>query len=224
MLTSNSMRSIAEAYSQLNENIDSDSRAHKLSRAANDASAFAHAGQDHADAHQAATAAHHAAADHYAVYSRHSKDPVVKHAADIHQKFHNDMAQHHMLRAVHFSMKEDAEYTKASENDAEDDTIEDFETDDAADDNDENENENNADEGPGAAKAGPEVTGGEGEKAFKAGHDSNVKVEDAPYTNKADGSENIIPADKPEPKQTTSEAVNTIKTVADAYRSMRTAS
>ena len=75
---------------------------------------------------------------------------------------------------------------------------------------------------PADAKAGPEVMDVATKKA-KDDNDKNVKTEEAPYTNKADGSENIVPADKPEakpspmPKLTKEE---TLRSVAETYASM----
>lgn len=84
-------------------------------------------------------------------------------------------------------------------------------------------NESTVNEGtPDESKAGPEVMDPKTKK-MKDDANKNVKAEEAPYTNKADGSENIVPADKPVakpsamPKLTQKEA---LRTVADAYTEM----
>lgn len=75
---------------------------------------------------------------------------------------------------------------------------------------------------PADAKGGPEVMD-VATKKMKDEADKNVKVEDAPYTNKADGSEDVTPADKPKanpspmPTLTKEQA---IRSVADAYAAM----
>jgi hypothetical protein len=175
----------------INENIAADPHAAGLSTKANQATALAHATPDEAGAaahHKTAADAHHNAAQHYRVYMNHAADPVLKRAAGIHHQFHSDMADHHMLRGVDFSMKEQVV----------------------------------AEGGPADAKAGPEVMDPKTKK-MKDDHNKQVKTEEAPYTNKADGSENIVPADKPAakpspmPKLTKEE---TLRSVADAYAEM----
>lgn len=170
----------------INENIAGDHRATDLTTKANQASALAHSTPDEAGAlahHDAATKAHQHAADHYRVYANHAADPVLKSVAQIHHKFHSDMAHHHTMRGVNFSMNEGA---------------------------------------PADAKGGPEVMDPKTKK-MKDDADNNVKAEEAPYTNKADGSENVVPADKPKanpsemPKLTKEQ---TLRSVADAYAEM----
>jgi len=76
--------------------------------------------------------------------------------------------------------------------------------------------------GPGEAEAGPEVMDSLTQDT-KDDHDDETKVEDAPYTNKADGSENVVPADKPAAKPSPMPklaAEQTIRSVADAYAKM----
>ena len=72
------------------------------------------------------------------------------------------------------------------------------------------------------AKGGPEVMDA-ATKKMKDEADKNVKAEEAPYTNKADGSENVTPADKPKanpspmPTLTKEQA---LRSVADTYAAM----
>lgn len=76
--------------------------------------------------------------------------------------------------------------------------------------------------GPGTAEAGPMVTDPLTQQT-KDDHDDETKVEEAPYTNKADGSENIVPADKPQAKPTPMNKVTgeqATKSVAEAYAAM----
>jgi hypothetical protein len=75
---------------------------------------------------------------------------------------------------------------------------------------------------PGDAKAGPMVIDPLTQDT-KDDHDEETKVEDAPYTNKADGSENVTPADKPAAKPSPMPklaAEQAIRSVADAYKQM----
>lgn len=72
---------------------------------------------------------------------------------------------------------------------------------------------------PGDAKAGPMVIDPL-TQATKDDHDDETKVEDAPYTNKADGSENVVPADKPSPNPTPMNKLSgeqITRSVAEAY-------
>ena len=72
------------------------------------------------------------------------------------------------------------------------------------------------------AKGGPEVMD-VATKKMKDDADKNVKAEEAPYTNKADGSEEVTPAEKPKanpspmPTLTKEQA---LRSVADAYAEM----
>ena len=78
---------------------------------------------------------------------------------------------------------------------------------------------------PGDAKAGPMVMDPLTQDT-KDDHDEETKVEDAPYTNKADGSENIVPANKPQPNPTPMNKVTdaqATKSVAEAYAKMNEA-
>ena len=76
---------------------------------------------------------------------------------------------------------------------------------------------------PADAKGGPEVMDPKTEKMIDDAK-KNIKIEDAPYTNKADGSENIVPAEKPKPNQTLKkenmDTVKSIRAIADTYRAM----
>ena len=69
---------------------------------------------------------------------------------------------------------------------------------------------------PADAKGGPEVMD-VATKKMKDDADKNVKAEEAPYTNKADGSEEIIPAEKPKANPS---PMATLKSVAKAYSEM----
>ena len=184
----------------LNENIAGDSHAFHLSQSANRASAVAHSGpavstDTGKPAHMVAMHAHQNAAEHYRVYAHHAGDPTIRNAASIHHKFHTDMAQHHMLRDL--EQDPDLQIKKESVTEG----------------------------APADAKGGPEVMDPKTKK-MKDDAEKNIKIEDAPYTNKADGSENIIPADKPKPnptlKKENMDTVKSIRTVADAYRTMNT--
>ena len=186
----------------LNENIAGDHRAADLTTAANQASALAHSTAPEAGAlahHDAATKAHQHAADHYRVYAHHAGDPELRRAAEIHHKFHSDMAQHHTLKGVSLSM------------------------DDKPADNVNRYASGHMEEGTSAdAKGGPEVMDA-ATKKMKDDADKNVKAEEAPYTNKADGSEEVTPADKPKPNPTPMSkltAEQAIKSVAEAYAEM----
>ena len=184
----------------LNENIAGDSHAFHLSQSANRASAVAHSGpavstDTGKPAHMVAMHAHQNAAEHYRVYAHHAGDPTIRNAASIHYKFHTDMAQHHMLRDL--EQDPDLQIKKESVTEG----------------------------APADAKGGPEVMDPKTKK-MKDDAEKNIKIEDAPYTNKADGSENIVPADKPKPnptlKKENMDTVKSIRTVADAYRTMNT--
>lgn len=269
----------------LNENIAGDPRAAELTTAANHASALANSNAATSATglkqHDAATRAHQQAADHYRIYAHHAGDPVLRNVAGIHQKFHSDMAQHHTLRGVNFSMDEaavneaaggqnfgprmltrsassTAEYLSThanrvktpeahlaahhahlaahhAHNAAADMSTSDDDSahysggasyhSDQADMHKKSAGikESTVNEGtPDESKAGPEVMDPKTKK-MKDDANKNVKAEEAPYTNKADGSENIVPADKPVakpsamPKLTQKEA---LRTVADAYTEM----
>jgi len=173
-----------------------------LTAAANQASALAHSTPAEAGAlahHDAATKAHQHAADHYRVYAHHAGDPELRRAAEIHHKFHTDMAQHHTLKGVSLSM------------------------DDKPADNVNRYASGHMEEGTSAdAKGGPEVMD-VATKKMKDDADKNVKAEEAPYTNKADGSEEVTPAEKPKanpspmPTLTKEQA---LRSVADAYAEM----
>jgi hypothetical protein len=76
--------------------------------------------------------------------------------------------------------------------------------------------------GPGTAEAGPMVMDPLTQDT-KDDHDDETKVEEAPYTNKADGSEKIVPADKPEAKPSPMPKLTkeqTLRSVADVYARM----
>lgn len=178
---------------QISENVAGDARAADLTTAANQASALAHSTPIEAGAlmhHDAATKAHQHAADHYRVYAHHAGDPELRRAAEIHHKFHTDMAQHHTLKGVSLSVSETKDSVKEGT---------------AAD-----------------AKGGPEVMDPVTKKA-KEDADKNTKAEEAPYTNKADGSEEVTPAEKPKanpspmPTLTKEQA---LRSVADTYSAM----
>ena len=72
---------------------------------------------------------------------------------------------------------------------------------------------------PADAKGGPEVMD-VATKKMKDDADKNVKAEEAPYTNKADGSETVVPAEKPKPNPTPMNPSKAIKSVAQAYTEM----
>lgn len=69
---------------------------------------------------------------------------------------------------------------------------------------------------PADAKGGPEVMD-VATKKMKDDADKNVKAEEAPYTNKADGSETVVPAEKPKANPS---PMTTIKSVAKTYAEM----
>jgi len=76
--------------------------------------------------------------------------------------------------------------------------------------------------GPGSAEAGPMVMDPV-TQATKDDHDDETKVEEAPYTNKADGSETVVPADKPAAKPSPMPKLateQTIRSVANTYAQM----
>jgi len=99
--------SLTESTMVLNENVAGDPHAANLSDKANKATAWVHAGEGKDKTkdiqnHQAAYVAHRGAAAHYRVYAHHAGDPVLRSAAQIHHKFHDDMANHHSLRSINF--------------------------------------------------------------------------------------------------------------------------
>ena len=284
---------------QITENVAGDARAVDLTTAANQASALAHSAPAEAGAlahHDAATKAHQHAADHYRVYAHHAGDPELRRAAEIHHKFHTDMAQHHTLKGVSLSMAEKPadnvnryasghveESTTVSEALVHDENISKKahdlsatakksntpsdhleamkahntaqlhhaklyhsaaqKKDSAAKDlhakayhdhkmaadihHDKAQliavTQGSVKEGTSAdAKGGPEVMD-VATKKMKDDADKNVKAEEAPYTNKADGSEEVTPAEKPKanpspmPTLTKEQA---LRSVADAYSEM----
>jgi len=284
---------------QINENVAGDARAVDLTTAANQASALAHSTPSEAGAlahHDAATKAHQHAADHYRVYAHHAGDPELRRAAEIHHKFHTDMAQHHTLKGVSLSMDDKPannvnryasghveESTAVNEALAHDENISKKAHDlsavakksntpsdhleamkahntaqlhhaklyhSAAQKKDSaakdvhakayHDHKMAADlhhdtaqfiavtkgsvkEGTAAdAKGGPEVMD-VATKKMKDEADKNVKAEEAPYTNKADGSEEVTPAEKPKanpspmPTLTKEQA---LRSVADTYSAM----
>lgn len=268
---------------QINENVAGDTRAVDLTTAANQASALAHSTPTEAGAlmhHDAATKAHQHAADHYRVYAHHAGDPELRRAAEIHHKFHTDMAQHHTLKGVSLSVSEQTvnEALKYDENlskkahslsavakksNTPSDHLEAMKAhntaqlhhaklyhsaaqkkDSAAKDlhaKAYHDHKMAADihhdtaqfiavtkgsvkEGTSAdAKGGPEVMD-VATKKMKDDADKNVKAEEAPYTNKADGTEEVTPAEKPKanpspmPTLTKEQA---LRSVADAYVAMQ---
>ena len=267
---------------QIAENVAGDARAFDLTTAANQASALAHSTPTEAGAlmhHDAATKAHQHAADHYRVYANHAGDPELRRAAEIHHKFHTDMAQHHTLKGVSLSMSEqtvnealkhDESISKkahdlsatAKKSNTPSDHLEAMKAhntaqlhhaklyhsaaqkkDSAAKDlhaKAYHDHKMAADihhdtaqlaaltrggvkEGTSAdAKGGPEVMD-VATKKMKDDADKNVKAEEAPYTNKADGSEEVTPADKPKPNPTPMTKLTgeqAIKSVAEAYVEM----
>ena len=267
---------------QITENVAGDTRAVDLTAAANQASALAHSTPTEAGAlmhHDAATKAHQHAADHYRVYAHHAGDPELRRAAEIHHKFHTDMAQHHTLKGVSLSVSEqtvnealahDESISKkahdlsaaAKKSNTPSDHLEAMKAhnaaqlhhaklyhsaaqkkDSAAKDlhaKAYHDHKMAADihhdtaqfvavtkgsvkEGTSAdAKGGPEVMD-VATKKMKDDADKNVKAEEAPYTNKADGSEEVTPAEKPKanpspmPTLTKEQA---LRSVADAYAEM----
>jgi len=266
----------------IGENVAGDARAVDLTTAANQASALAHSTPTEAGAlmhHDAATKAHQHAADHYRVYAHHAGDPELRRAAEIHHKFHSDMAQHHTLKGVSLSVSEQTvnEALKYDENlskkahdlsaaakksNTPSDHLEAMKAhntaqlhhaklyhsaaqkkDSAAKDlhskayhdhkmaadihHDTAQliavTQGSVKEGTSAdAKGGPEVMDPKTKK-MKDDADKNVKAEEAPYTNKADGSEEVTPAEKPKanpspmPTLTKEQA---LRSVADTYSSM----
>ncbi len=268
---------------QITENVAGDARAVDLTTAANQASALAHSAPAEAGAlahHDAATKAHQHAADHYRVYAHHAGDPELRRAAEIHHKFHTDMAQHHTLKGVSLSMaeqtvnealKHDENISKkahdlsatAKKSNTPSDHLEAMKAhntaqlhhaklyhsaaqkkDSAAKDlhaKAYHDHKMAADihhdtaqfiavtkgsvkEGTSAdAKGGPEVMD-VATKKMKDDADKNVKAEEAPYTNKADGTEEVTPAEKPKanpspmPTLTKEQA---LRSVADAYVAMQ---
>ena len=267
---------------QITENVAGDARAVDLTTAANQASALAHSAPAEAGAlmhHDAATKAHQHAADHYRVYAHHAGDPELRRAAEIHHKFHSDMAQHHTLKGVSLSvseqtvneaLKHDENISKkahdlsaaAKKSNTPSDHLEAMKAhnaaqlhhaklyhsaaqkkDSAAKDlhaKAYHDHKMAADihhdtaqfvavtkgsvkEGTSAdAKGGPEVMD-VATKKMKDDADKNVKAEEAPYTNKADGSEEVTPAEKPKanpspmPTLTKEQA---LRSVADTYSAM----
>jgi len=267
---------------QITENVAGDARAVDLTTAANQASALAHSAPAEAGAlmhHDAATKAHQHAADHYRVYAHHAGDPELRRAAEIHHKFHTDMAQHHTLKGVSLSvseqtvneaLKHDENISKkahdlsaaAKKSNTPSDHLEAMKAhnaaqlhhaklyhsaaqkkDSAAKDlhaKAYHDHKMAADihhdtaqfiavtkgsvkEGTSAdAKGGPEVMD-VATKKMKDDADKNVKAEEAPYTNKADGTEEVTPAEKPKanpspmPTLTKEQA---LRSVADAYSEM----
>ena len=259
-----------------------DARAVDLTTAANQASALAHSAPAEAGAlmhHDAATKAHQHAADHYRVYAHHAGDPELRRAAEIHHKFHTDMAQHHTLKGVSLSvseqtvneaLKHDENISKkahdlsaaAKKSNTPSDHLEAMKAhnaaqlhhaklyhsaaqkkDSAAKDlhakayhdhkmaadihHDKAQliavTQGSVKEGTAAdAKGGPEVMDPKTKK-MKDDADKNVKAEEAPYTNKADGSEEVTPAEKPKanpspmPTLTKEQA---LRSVADTYSAM----
>ena len=194
---------------QITENVAGDVRAVDLTTAANQASALAHSAPAEAGAlahHDAATKAHQHAADHYRVYAHHAGDPELRRAAEIHHKFHTDMAQHHTLKGVSLSM------------------------DNKPADNVNRYASGHMEEGTSAdAKGGPEVMD-VATKKMKDDADKNVKAEEAPYTNKADGSQEVVPAEKPKANPTPTPKLKestkmsdpkSITSVANAYVTMQ---
>ena len=268
---------------QIAENVAGDARAFDLTTAANQASALAHSTPTEAGAlmhHDAATKAHQHAADHYRVYANHAGDPELRRAAEIHHKFHTDMAQHHTLKGVSLSvseqtvneaLKHDESISKkahdlsaaAKKSNTPSDHLEAMKAhntaqlhhaklyhsaaqkkDSAAKDlhaKAYHDHKMAADihhdtaqfiavtkgsvkEGTSAdAKGGPEVMD-VATKKMKDDADKNVKAEEAPYTNKADGSQEVVPAEKPKanpspmPTLTKEQA---LRSVADAYVAMQ---
>jgi hypothetical protein len=267
---------------QITENVAGDARAVDLTTAANQASALAHSAPAEAGAlmhHDAATKAHQHAADHYRVYAHHAGDPELRRAAEIHHKFHTDMAQHHTLKGVSLSvseqtvneaLKHDENISKkahdlsaaAKKSNTPSDHLEAMKAhnaaqlhhaklyhsaaqkkDSAAKDlhaKAYHDHKMAADihhdtaqfiavtkgsvkEGTSAdAKGGPEVMD-VATKKMKDDADKNVKAEEAPYTNKADGTEEVTPAEKPKanpspmPTLTKEQA---LRSVANAYSEM----
>lgn len=267
---------------QIAENVAGDARAFDLTTAANQASALAHSTPTEAGAlmhHDAATKAHQHAADHYRVYANHAGDPELRRAAEIHHKFHTDMAQHHTLKGVSLSvseqtvneaLKHDESISKkahdlsaaAKKSNTPSDHLEAMKAhnaaqlhhaklyhssaqkkDSAAKDlhaKAYHDHKMAADihhdtaqfiavtkgsvkEGTSAdAKGGPEVMD-VATKKMKDDADKNVKAEEAPYTNKADGTEEVTPAEKPKANPSpmpTLTKEQTLKSVAETYASM----
>ena len=186
----------------LNENIAGDSHAFHLSQSANRASAVAHSGP--AVSTDTGKPAHMAAMHAHQNAAEHYR-VYAHHAGD--PAIRNAASIHHKFHtdmAQHHMLRDleqdpDLQIKKESVTEG----------------------------APADAKGGPEVMDPKTKK-MKDDAEKNIKIEDAPYTNKADGSENIVPAEKPTPNQTLKkenmDTVKSIKAVADTYRAMNEAS